>query len=359
MSKNTPCKNSDKLNEILWDLCLKAKRFIDTSETMGINMQEARGDYDRLKLSFADYLGESDFVLCLGDIYMERQEYDQALETFEKLGSDLPEDLLMKIGDIYVGKKEYNKAAQKFDALLEKNEDNAEAWYKKASLNFISTPDPEDSVFFLERALELNSDYADALILKAKVWFKRSENKTDKFIIRRMVQEGLKCLDKALQEVVDDISPIREFNTARAMALKSQYSPDGTGDYESEIMENLQKALEFDEKEKDNITELIKQEEIFRKFGVIIDEEEVEEEVEEEIEEVEDADLPEDEIVGEEVPEEETLEEETEENEKYKEPESLSVRSIIKGGKEENSNRDNSSPKSKSMEVLSPEELGL
>ncbi|MFP4497719.1 MAG: tetratricopeptide repeat protein [Vulcanimicrobiota bacterium] len=216
---------------------------------------------------YRDLLNESVFMSRLAESYLKKKQYDKAMEVFENMGEESPL-MALKKGDMFLNLGQYGKAKTFYNMYLENNEEKPMAWFKKANLYYVMGKDLENSVFYLERALELEPEYLDALLLMSKVWVERATKKDDKYIKRRMNQEAMKCLEKA-ENLNDDLSsPERELNMAKISALFSKIYPEREDEFFQRVAAYFQEALEKDEKVVEDIQELIKTDRIFTELDI-------------------------------------------------------------------------------------------
>ena len=376
----TTSNTHNNIEEILWDICIESRSFLNQLKSSKINLGNLKGDFEDLMLKFKPLMKEKRLLNHLAEEYYQNRQYKKVLDIYDKLDEDLSLEMMTRKGDIYIVLEDFEKAREQFDKLLEMDEDNPVYWFKKAYLIYKSGTVLEDAVFYLESALELNPDHIDALILMAKAWLERADKKKDKFVSRRMIKEAKKCLEKAKKQNEDTPSPEKEFNLSRIYALFSKVEPDKGEDHWKISLENLEKVLQVKGSGKLSYLEKIQQEKIFAEMGLVLDfpangmmeEPETEEtEVEETEDEVE-TQVKEDESSGETKEEKEnTLTEEEQlyygdaEKDYYKEPGNdpkvkesegrLSPTQI--SGKKETSKKDDYKPSS--FEMLRPEDLGL
>lgn len=378
------------MEDTLWNICLETRTFLDKLKSSGIDLGALNADFQNLILMFDPLLKEERFSLLMGDIYYNSRQYKKFLSVYEGRKEKLSEDIIEKLGDVCIITGDLDKAQEYFDLLLEANENNAVAWFKKASVLFTSGTALEDSVFYLERALELKPDYIDALVLMAKAWMERANNKKDTFIKRRMKKEAIDCLASAEEYNNEVASPEKEFNLSRIYAILSRIEPEKSEEFWKTSLDNLEEVLKVEGKEKLIYLEKVKQENSFAEMGLVLDfpaMEDVEEAAppapskepptDEEVEEDED-------IEEEEEPEEdEDIEEEVEEEIDFSEPdfsilsekttaEEKKVEDSAAGGsylspadmfkdetKEAKPKEKKAEYKSDSFQMLRPEDLGL
>lgn len=256
-----------KVDELLWEIALKTRSFLDMLEGLKLSMGEAEKDYQELRKSFAPLMHEAKFLKHVGRLHIERHQWKEALDIFKKIQDETP-DVLGAKGEIYLGLKDYARAEDFFKRFQEADENNPVAWFKRAHINFLTGTELEDSVFYLERALELNPDYVDGLVLMCKAWLGRSEKKKDEFVKKRMLKEALNCLDRAEKQSQDDASPIKEYNLARVEALRAKADPAGEEKHLQEVARFLEDAVEKDSSGRMMIREMVNNEKAFADLGI-------------------------------------------------------------------------------------------
>jgi len=374
-------KNGMEVQEILWSICLKARHFIDKLESAGAVPDNLQKDFQELMNSFEPLLKEKKFIQYMGEFYFQKEQYDRALEFYSSLEEDENGEILIRIADILLFSGEYEKAGEKLDRLIELNEENPVAWFKKGNLYYEMDTEMDNAIFYLEKALELKSDYIDALVLMSKAWMERARQKKDKFIKIRMQKEALSYLDSAMKFNENTLSPDKEYNLARIFAIKSFLDPDNSDDYKKNSLDLLGKSLDVDESKKEIILEKIRREAVFGELGLVIESPDTTaEELEDGEEYIESGELPLDEkddfseliqLAGgdlevkseKEKNEAETKEENEQEFDFFKKAASMSPTEMMEDGKKKIKERKNKKKNKKSspekIEVLRPDELGL
>lgn len=259
------------IEESLWNICLETRAFLDKLKSSGIDLGSLSGDMQTLIRMFEPLMKEKRFSLLMGDIYYNSRQYKKFLAVYEDSKEELPEGTIEKLGDVCVILGDLDKAQEYFDKLLEANEENHAAWYKKASLLFTSGTALEDSVFYLERALELKPDYIDALILMAKAWMERANVKKDSFIKKRMKKEAIDCLGSAEEYSNNLLTPEKEFNLSRIYAILSRIEPEKSEEFWKTSLDNLEEVLKVEGQEKLLYLEKVKQENSFAEMGLVLD----------------------------------------------------------------------------------------
>ncbi len=308
------------VEESLWNICLETRAFLDKLKNSGINLGSLTGDMQKLILMFEPLMKEERFSFLMGDIYFNSRQYKKFLAVYEGR-EELSDEIVEKLGDVCMIIGDLEKAKEYFDRLLEVDENNAVAWFKKASVLFASGTALEDSVFYLERALELKTDYIDALVLMAKAWMERSNIKKDSFIKRRMKKEAIDCLASAEEYNNQLSSPEKEFNISRIYAILSRIEPEKSEEFWKTSLDNLEEVLKVEGQAKLLYLEKIKQENSFAEMGLVLDFPTMEEAdevektpVQKDIPNNEEEEVDED-IIEEETESEEDLEEEVEDTE--------------------------------------------
>lgn len=273
--------------DVLLDACIKTKILFDKIESRDIDLKDCVEDFEELKNSINSILTKPSHLLMLADFYYNMGQLEKVLSIYEEVGETDNREVLSRTGDIYMKMKLYDEAADHFDKMIEMFEDDPSAWFNKANLYFESKTALEDSVFYLEKALELDADYIDALILMAEVWLERSDKKKDRFIKKRMLKEAWECLDSAERQNDNELSPMKELNLARIMSLRSKVDPEKKDEFKKASLGFLEKALQVDEDMKPTILEMIRHERAFEGLGLLIGEVIAEAEMSESEEEVE------------------------------------------------------------------------
>lgn len=276
-----------KAEDVLLDACIKTKILFDKIESRDIDLKDCVEDFEELKNSINSILTKPSHLLMLADFYYNMGQLEKVLSIYEEVGETDNREVLSRTGDIYMKMKLYDEAADHFDKMIEMFEDDPSAWFNKANLYFESKTALEDSVFYLEKALELDADYIDALILMAEVWLERSDKKKDRFIKKRMLKEAWECLDSAERQNDNELSPMKELNLARIMSLRSKVDPEKKDEFKKASLGFLEKALQVDEDMKPTILEMIRHERAFEGLGLLIGEVIAEAEMSESEEEVE------------------------------------------------------------------------
>ncbi|MCE1247777.1 MAG: tetratricopeptide repeat protein [Firmicutes bacterium] len=256
--------NTDRnMSELIWEICLKTKVFLDHISEMGINLGGLNGDYEDLNTSFTPLLKEKFFIINLGEYNYRQGKYAKALEFYEALGDEAEREILHRMSELYSHTGSFEKASAIVDKLIELDESNPSVWLRKANIVIESETSLEDSVFYLEKALELDPDFIDALILMAKAWTERMESKKDAFIKNRMKKEAFLCLEKAEKQNEQEKHPAQEFNQACIYALKAKLEPGKKEEYRNYCIDLLAKIVESTDSEKQHFVERISQEKLF------------------------------------------------------------------------------------------------
>jgi len=278
--------------EKMLDICIRTKILFDRIDNLDIDLRDCTQDFREIKDTIDSILTEPSHLLKIADLHFKSGNMDKALDIYEGMEVTDDREVLSRIGEIYMKTKDYDKAGVHFDRMIEMFEDDPSVWFNKANLYFESETALEDSVFYLEKALELNADYIDALILMAEVWLERSGKKRDDFIKRRMLKEAAKCLDSAERQNDDEPSLAKELNFARIMSLRAKVEPEKKEELEKSSLDYLEKALETDEDMKPVILEKIRNERAFESIDILMDEASADVEVSR-VEEEEDKETPE------------------------------------------------------------------
>ncbi|MCD4786301.1 MAG: hypothetical protein K8T10_20955 [Candidatus Eremiobacteraeota bacterium] len=257
---------------MLLDVCIRTKILLDKIDCRDIDLKDCAYDFKEIKKAIDSMLTEPSHLLKLADSYYTLGQMEKVLDIYEDMGETDNGEVLSRTGEIYMKMKAYDKAGAHFDKMIVMFEGDPSGWFNKANLYFESKTALEDSVFYLEKALELDSDYIDALILMAEVWLERSNKKKDRFIKRRMLKEAGECLDSAERQNDDEPSPLKELNLARIMSLRSKVDPDKKDEFEKASLEFLEKAMQVDEDMRPAIMEKIRQERAFEGLGLLMGE---------------------------------------------------------------------------------------
>lgn len=364
--------SNQALEENLWKICLETRVFLDKLKNSGIELGSLRNDLQNLTGMFDPLMKEERFSFLMGDIYYNSRQYRKYLAVYEDGNKEIPDTVVEKLGDVCIILGDLDKAQKYYDRFLEFNEENPTAWFKKASVLFALKTATEDSVFYLERALELKPDYIDALILMAKAWMERANSKKDSFIKKRMKKEAVDCLASAEEYNNVTPSPEKEFNISRIYAILSRIEPEKSEDFWKTALDNLEEVLKVEGQEKLAYLERVKQENSFAEMGLVLDfptTEEAEDAGQDStVQDVAgDEDLEEEEDIEEEIEEDEELEveEEVEEELNFSEPDfSFLTEKTEAEEKKIDEFRDKvkekqNDYKSDSYQMLRPEDLGL
>lgn len=106
----------------------------------------------------------------LGDRYFERGEYQKAIESYNKYIHLYPEHLksIYNRGRAYEEIGEYEKALEDFRHVLRKNPENISAILSLANDFYVRKKDYENTIFYADKALDLNEKNALAYVLRGR-----------------------------------------------------------------------------------------------------------------------------------------------------------------------------------------------
>ncbi len=265
MAENKSMENN--MIESLWEVCFKALGFLDELDRLALDLSTASVKKNELAKAFEPLMKEEKFLSRIAQAHMKNHRWKEALEAYRGLNQDSLE-VIRDMGEIFLNLKDYKAASEQFTRLLKIDQDSSVAWFKRAQANYLMGTDLENSVFYLERALELDPDYIDALMLMSKTWIERSGKKTDQFVKGRMYQEALRCLDLAQKQSQNQKSPMKEFNLARVEALRSKADPMNEEAHLEKLANYLQEAVEKDSSGKLKIKEMVNNERCFADLGI-------------------------------------------------------------------------------------------
>ncbi len=136
---------------------------------------KAKADFD-FALANCTPMNKSTCYACLGDYYVQKQDFAKASEYFAKALDENPSSapLCTDLGNTYAAQGDFDKAKEYYDRALSINPESAEIYFNKAKRLHDTKPNPTEAdndqmMAYLDKSISMNPLFFRSYINKASV----------------------------------------------------------------------------------------------------------------------------------------------------------------------------------------------